>query len=219
MPTRIVPLVNGEYYHVFNRGVARMPIFLTNRDYERFKNTFTYYKYPHKFAKFSVSFSKDELIKSSENIIEIVSYCLMPNHFHFLLKQTKDNGIMNFIRMTTISYAKYFNIKRKRKGPLFEGQFKVVHVESNEQLLHLSRYIHLNPIVSHVINDLDLFKWSSYLEYLQKTSEVICANEIILDQFKSIDSYEKFVLDHKEYGEKLENIKHLILEETDFPDV
>ena len=190
-----------------------MPIFITNRDYERFLDTFRYYL----DEKIEVSFSKSTRDEKDaipkKPIVEIISYCLMPNHFHFLLKQNYDNGIRDFIRKTTNSYAKYFNVKRKRKGPIFEGKFKAIRVETSEQLLHLSRYIHLNPVVSYITRDINSYKWSSYNEFLGTANVQICSKSIILDQFESPESYERFVLDHEDYGKKLEEIKHELLEE------
>lgn len=219
MPARTIPLANGEYYHIINRGVARMPIFLNRRDFKRFIETFTYYINGKVPVRYSLS-SKEVVLDPENQIVEIVSYSLMPNHFHFLLRQIEDNGILNFVRKATNSYAKYFNIKRKRKGPLFEGTFKAVRVETNEQLLHLSRYIHLNPLVGYVTHDLNSYKWSSYPEYLGHSELQICSRDIIIDQFQSSKDYEKFVLDQEDYGKKLEAIKHQLLEEaSDFTGV
>jgi len=190
-----------------------MPIFLTPRDHTRFLDTLKHYLDVNIDIRFSKS-SREDYIKPKEQIVDIVSYCLMPNHFHFLLKQNEDNGIMNFIRKSTNSYAKYFNIKRKRKGPLFEGKFKAVRVESNEQLLHLTRYIHLNPLIGYVTDNLNIYRWSSYPEYLGNSELQICSKDIILDQFKSPKDYEGFVLDHVDYAKELDQIKHELLEEN-----
>lgn len=213
MPIRTTPLANGEYYHVINRGVAQVPIFLNARDYQRFAETFIYYMNRRIIIRYSLA-NKEVRPKPENQIVEVVSYCLMPNHFHFLLKQNDDEGIKDFIRKTTNSYAKYFNIKRKRKGPLFEGTFKAVRVATNEQLLHLSRYIHLNPLIGYVTHDLDSYKWSSYPEYLGNSELQICSKDIILGQFKSSKDYERFVLDHLDYAKRLDQIKHQLLEEN-----
>mgnify|MGYP001584158318 CR=1 FL=1 len=213
MPARTEPLVNDHYYHILNRGVARMPIFITDRDRQRFVDTFLYYTNKDISVKFSQSIKETDVAKPGGKIVEIISYCLMPNHFHFLLKQVEDDGIMNFIRKTTNSYAKYFNTKRERKGPIFEGKFKAIIVETDEQLIHLSRYIHVNPIAGFVVKNLNDYKWSSYLEYLGKSGQQVCSKNIILDQFGSRKSYEKFVLDHVDYAKQLAKIKHQMLEE------
>lgn len=136
----------------------------------------------------------------------------MPNHFHFLLQQKREGGITEFISKLSNSYTKYYNIKHKRVGLLFQGEFKAVHVDDDEQLVHLSRYIHLNPIVSYATKDLETYTWSSYLEYIGASEAAFCNKEIVLGQFHGAHAYKKFVLDQKDYGMKLEAIKHQLLD-------
>lgn len=160
---------------------------------------------------------KEQLLKSlknTEKLVEIVCFVLMPNHFHFLLKQQQDNGISKFLSQFTNSYTRYVNTVHERVGPLFQGMFKSVHVETNEQLLHLSRYIHLNPVVSHIIRKEDLFSypWSSLPEYFQKIPSLVWS-EPVLQQFTSIEGYKNFLLDHVGYAKELEKIKHLSLDD------
>lgn len=222
MASRRIVFATNEYYHVFNRGIARQPTFFDKRDYERLLLTLSYYRFVNTPGKLSrlLSMSKDDrknviqdLEKDQKTMIEIVCYALMPNHFHLLLKQTSDDGITTFMSKTTNSYTKYVNTKRERVGDLFQGVFKAVRVESNEQLLHLSRYIHLNPVVSYVIPDEELFDypWSSLHDYVEDTSSFV-SHHIVTDQFKTHDDYKQFVLNQVEYGKRLEEIKHLIIE-------
>lgn len=93
-----------------------------------------------------------------------------------------------------------------------QGSFKAVMVENEEQFLHSLRYIHLNPFVSGLVNNLNNYEWSSYSEYLGKSATNYCEKGLILDNFKSSKDYEKFVLNHAEYARSLEKIKHLIVE-------
>lgn len=224
MPVRQTPLVTGEFYHVVNRGNSSIPIFRAKRNYQRFLETFCYYQNtnsPVKFSKFQTlpraerEQVLENLKKERDFLVEIVAYCLITNHFHFLLKQNKDAGIFNFCRLLNNSYSRYFNILHKRKGSLFEGRFKAIRIETDEQLLHLSRYIHLNPYSSFVVKDfknlLD-YPFSSLPEYLGKTKEDICNKEIVYAQFSSVKSYQKFVLDQASYQRTLEIIKHQLLE-------
>ena len=220
---RKVIFANDEIYHVFNRGVEKRPTFTDKRELKRAIQTINYYRYanlPFKLSKF-LSLPESEKMKLLQNIetvyaklVEIICYCLMPNHFHLLLKQKQDNGVSKFIANFTNSYTKYFNSKHERIGPLFQGIFGAVHIESDEQLLHVSRYIYLNPISSFLIKpeDLENYPWSSYPEYLDITSEHITAKEIILDFFPLKEKYKQFVLDQADYAQKLEQIKHLTLE-------
>lgn len=173
-----------------------------------------YYQLDGPKPKFS-NFFKYQIFKPDLNkkIVDIICYCLMPNHFHLLLKQLKDGGISEFISKLTNSYTKFFNIKNNRVGPLLQGQFKAVLIESDEQLIHVSRYIHLNPLVSHLVKDLYQYEWSSWREYMGSIQE-FCSKQDILAFFKSPEHYRKFVLDHADYAERLESIKHKLLEEV-----
>ena len=225
MPGRKIPLVNNEIYHVLNKGISLQPTFLTKRDYQRALQTIFYYqnqKPPLKYSRFLSLSNKqretilDNLRKQKLIFVEIIAFCLMPNHFHFLLKQVANRGISKFISNFTNSYTRYFNTKNKREGALFKGKFKSVRIESDEQLLHVSRYTHLNPYSSYVIKtleELENYPYSSLPEYLQRSPKGSCQKEIILDQFKNLNSYKNFVFDQANYQRELENIKHLILEE------
>ncbi len=223
MPYRTIPLVKGEYYHVYNRGVASQNVFRKKGDYERFLLCLHYYQFgavPIRLSKFLQIQQEDrekifkEITSSTKDkIVDLVAYCLMPNHFHFLIRQNTEDGISRFLRLTINSYARYFNTKYKRVGSLFQGMFKVVHVETDEQLLHLSRYIHLNPLVSYLVKERDFlsFPWSSLQEY-SKDEAIISTPKVILDNFRKNQNYIDFVLDQADYGKELEKIKHLKLE-------
>lgn len=219
---RQTPLVSGEFYHVFNRGVARIPMFLSRNDYKQAIQTLYYYRFtnpPIALSRFKeLSIKEKEIflnsLQSKDRLIDIASFVLMPNHFHFLLKQLKDNGVSKFISQFTNSYTRHFNTVYERVGPIYQGVFKSVHIETDEQLVHVSRYIHLNPLVSNVISEKDLlsYPWSSFPDFLNGKSSLVQL-EYILQQFKSPDDYKQFVLDHVDYARKMEEIKHLILED------
>lgn len=223
---RKIVLVNDEIYHVFNRGVEKRPTFTDKRELQRVIDAIRFYRFaelPFKLSKF-FNISHNERIKILEKIerensklVEILSFCLMPNHFHLLLKQIQDNGITNFMSKVSNSYAKYFNTKHERIGPLFQGRFKAVHIQTDEQLIHVSRYIHLNPAASFLIEaeKLKNYQWSSYPEYLGLLSTGVSNKESVLSFFKSKDRYEEFVMDQVDYGKKLEQIKHLTLEKDE----
>ena len=213
MPSRIFPFVNGHYYHIYNRGVEKRIIFEKNRDCSRLIKTTRYYQLigpKPRLSKFLLGsiFKPD----STKKIVDIICYCLMPNHFHFLIKQLKEGGITEFVSKLSNSYTKFYNTKYSRVGPLLQGEFKAVLIENDEQLIHTSRYIHLNPVASFLVKELRNWRWSSYLEYIN-LKDGFCAKEDILSFFKSHKDYEKFVLDHVDYAQKLELIKHQLLEE------
>lgn len=224
MPGRKAPLVTDEIYHIYNRGIARQPTFNKKREYQRAIKTLSFYKYyspPASLSKYlvkSVEERKDisNRMKKGDILVEILSFCLMPNHFHFLLKQVKDSGISKYVGNFLNSYTRYFNVRNERDGSLFLDQFKATKIETDQQLIHVSRYIHLNPYTSHVISnfdDLKTYLWSSLREYLNQSSDIVCSTKMIFGLFNNkIQNYEKFVLDQADYQRKLGNIKHLILE-------
>lgn len=216
MPSRIFPFVNGQFYHIYNRGVEKRSIFEKQWDYSRLIKTIRYYQLLGPKPKLS-KFLTGSIFKPDTNkkIVEIICYCLMPNHFHFLIKQLKDGGITEFISKLSNSYTKYYNVKYNRVGPLLQGEFKAVLIESDEQLIHVSRYIHLNPIASFLVKDLNDYRWSSYKEYIEDDKNGICSKEEILSFFKSPKDYEKFVLDQVAYAQELELIKHQLLDIED----
>lgn len=214
MPSRVFPFVNDNFYHVYNRGIEKRRIFIDKRDQHRFIKTMLYYQLIGPKPKLS-NFKRSKIFSPDfdKKIVNIVCYCLMPNHFHFLLKQLKDGGITEFISKLSNSYTKYFNTRHSRIGPLFQGEFKAVLVESDEQLVHLSRYIHLNPLVSLLVKDLGKYEWSSYKEYINPVEKSLTAKEEVLSFFASPKEYEKFIADQADYGAQLEFIKHHLLEE------
>jgi len=222
MPFRNPPLVTGFYYHVFNRGVNKQQIFSPLRDYIRFLELIRFYQrgdLPFSFSRL-VKLSIPEQQKAWKSIldhlkiVEVVAYCLMPNHFHFLLFQKTDGGISHFMANLENSYSRYYNTKYERVGHLFQGQFKAVRVTNNSQLLHLSRYIHLNPYTSFVVDsleELEQYQWSSLLEYLEERFN-LCDPTIVLNQFKSFLDYRSFVFDQAAYQRELHFIKDLLLD-------
>ncbi len=140
----------------------------------------------------------------------MITFCLIPNHFHLLVQQKSDNGISKFLRQVIDSYTRYFNTKYQRVGPLFQGTFKAVRIETNEQLVHVSRYIHLNPLTSYIVGEENIIKysWSSMKDFISGNAKLV-NSEIVLSNFKSANDYLKFVLDQAGYAKELAKIKHL----------
>ena len=136
----------------------------------------------------------------------------MLNHLHFLLRQLTDNGISIFMSKLTNSYTRYLNTKKERNGPFFQGRFKSVRIESNEQLLHVSRYIHLNPLVAGLVSNLSNYSWSSYSSYIGSEEDGLSSPEFILKNFKTKNDYEQFLLNQIDYAKSLEQIKHIIMD-------
>ncbi len=222
MPTRKMPLVTDEIYHVFNRGINRQPTFNSKREYERAMLALSFYqvaKPPIRLSKFLVQNPdvQESLLKSMaelSKLVDVISFCLMPNHFHFLLKQKQDKGISNFLGNFQNSYTRYFNTKNKRDGSIFLTQFKAVRIVTDEQLIHVSRYIHLNPYTGFVVktlSELENYEWSSLKDYL-KADFTSINPELVLGLFKDSNSYKQFVFDQADYQRELKLIEHLTLE-------
>lgn len=223
MVRRLIPFVNGEIYHIFNRTIYGNIIFNSIRNCERAIETIKFYLPENNQIRYSqfLLLSKEDRndflkqIASSPRIVDLISYCIMPTHFHLQLKQTSDNGITNFMRRFLISFTKYFNIKNGGEGPLFKNQFSSVRIENDYQLLHVNRYIHLNPYSSNIVKDLselEDYSWSSLPEYLGKINENVCNKNVVLQNFKGISTYKKFIFDQADYQKKLKTIRHLIME-------
>lgn len=225
---RKIPLVNGHYYHIFNRGVDKRTIFLDPNDRYRFIHDL--FEFNDLDAVINVNRRTDGgetsiSKKPRKLLVEIIVFCLMPNHFHLILKQKKDNGITKFMRKLGTGYTMYFNKVCQRSGALFEGAFKSRYIDNDEYLIHLSRYIHLNPVEliqpdwkKQGIKDkkaaavfLEDYKWSSYLDYIGKHNYPSVINkEFLLAYLGSSEKYKKFVLSW--LSEDIETIKDLCID-------
>lgn len=220
MPSRhrIKTYIENGYYHVYNRGVEKRAIYSDDQDYRVFlsflKNYLSTYtgeqKHPIIDATGSGPVRIRPLLNFSENI-DLIAYCLMPNHFHLLIKQTNRDSMTRFVQALCTSYSMYFNKKYNRVGPLFQGVYKAILVTEDPYLLHLSRYIHLNPREHltgsdpvSLVSSIENYPYSSYLYYLGDKNASWIKPEIILSFFntqkrtKLIDyfSYQSFIEDY-----------------------
>lgn len=199
---RKTELVNGEYYHIYNRGVDKRIIFSDHEDVERFLLSMTEFNteepigsiYEHSFSK---KLGRETSKSSRKPLVDIVAYCLNPNHFHLLLKQVAEGGISEFMKRLGGGYTKYFNNKYERSGVLFQGVFKSVHVDSNEYLLHVSSYVNLNFRVHHLDQlgcETSKSSWEEYMEVIcgKKKKGGICVTDPILGQFRNTQDYVRF---------------------------
>lgn len=145
--SRKIPFAVGEYYHIYNRGVDKRSIFSREQDYERFKKLifFCNNKKPIKARDFAEVNFAEGTSKRGITIIDIGAFCLMPNHFHMLIKEKIDGGVSNFMQKLLTAYTMYFNLRNSRSGALFESTFKSSHIDSDQYLKYMFAYIHLNP--------------------------------------------------------------------------
>lgn len=214
---RKIPLVTDQVYHIFNKSIAGYEIFNNQKEFSRMIEAIHYYQWGVRKMRFSEweETKKDHLSErlspKEDKVAEIIAYCVMPTHIHLILKQMRDKGISIFMSQISNSYARYFNLRHKRKGPLWEKEFENVIITTDEQLLHLTRYIHLNPVSVFLVNKPENWLFSSYREYSGevKESQKIC-NYTFLDINPL--SYRKFVEDRIAYQRELEKIKNLILD-------
>ena len=138
----------------------------------------------------------------------------MPNHYHFLVKQLRDNGLARFVSNFQNSFAKVFNIKNDRDGALFQNSFKAKRVETDEQFVHVSRYIHLNPVTAYLIkfNELKDYPLTSFPNYVYENKDLFVNTKFLLGMFKSAENYIKFVADQVGYQRELALVRDLIIE-------
>lgn len=219
------------YYHIYNCGVEKRDIFLTDRDYFRLMKTVNFYRHNQRicYAQFqglSREAREAYLQRNPKDLntlrVKIISYTLMPNHFHFLLKPVKEDGITQFIADISNSHTRYFNIKNKRIGGLLQGTFKAKEISSDESLLQVTRYIHLNSIMSSKTNPdrtlkLEDYRFCSYPDWTFKPNS---KGSILTDQKEISDwvelaggreAYRKFVEARMDRNPKI-GIEDLVLE-------
>jgi putative transposase len=185
---RIKSYVENGYYHLYNRGVEKRAIFLDQQDYVVFLHLLKLYLLPLGKGISSINPSIPRIKRTFDEDIELHTFCLMPNHFHLLVHQNNEKTISNFMRALSTSYVMYFNKKYHRIGSLFQGAYKAVIVDNDSYLLHLSRYIHLNPLKSFAGSDpakLIDYPYSSYTYYLGKKHARWVKTDFILKMFES----------------------------------
>ncbi|MBI2611860.1 transposase [Candidatus Gottesmanbacteria bacterium] len=193
--------IENGYYHVYNRGVEKRDIFLDNQDYSSLLYLLKYYLIPPRID------DRKQNKKSLNKEIKLLAFCLMPNHYHLLIKQFSSTGMTKLLRAIWTNYVAYFNEKYNRVGGLFQGKYKAALVDNEMYLIHLTSYIHQNPRELNRVgpwsgsDPLQNYPYSSYAYYLEsKTADWIDANEI-LSYFRSPKniysrdylSYESFV--------------------------
>lgn len=188
------PLLNDHIYHIYNRGVEKRKIFLNKEDYFRFTHNLfefndespainlNFHLGGNRTTKLSNLTSEVGLPKLERKprklLVDILAFCLMPNHFHLLLQQRKNHGITNFMRKMGTGYTNYFNKKYNRVGPLFQGKFKAILLEDDTHFRYLPFYIHANPLAlmppqerrnpKTALRFLESYRWSSYPDYIGK---------------------------------------------------
>src|SRR3989338_2887350 len=206
---------DSKFYHLYNRWVEKRTIFLTHRDYSRFLLALTVFNASdsssnlHRLLDVRGDDIRGEASKIvGERLVDIAAFCLMPNHFHLLVRQRREDGITQFMHKLGTGYTMYFNKKNDHSGVLFQGVFQAVHVKRDAQLEHLTRYIHLNPLDllqpgwkdrgvknwARAASFLRQYPWSSYTHFLGlKNFERILNVRLVENYFNKGESHAQFV--------------------------
>lgn len=195
----------GGYYHLYNRGVNKRLIFKDQKDYSTFISYLQFYLTPTPDLRGQSSQDRSpipptKVLKNYHGEIQLIAYCLMPNHFHLMVRQTNDHGIDHFMRSLTTKYVRYFNTRYKRVGHLFQARYKAVHITNEYQFTYLTKYIHRNPLDIKPYCDnphiLSSYKYSSYANYLGLFQQPWIITDDILCYFSKSEpslSYQNFV--------------------------
>ena len=220
---RTISFSEGEYYHIYNRGVEKRDIFMERRDYDRFIKLLYATNSTKPVVYREIENKLFSEIDREQQLVAIGAYCLMPNHFHLLVKEMSEGGISKFMEKLGTGYSMYFNKKYKRSGFLFQGNFKAEHVDSDEYLKYLYSYIHLNPVklidpewkkfgirdAASAKKFLEGYRDSSYLDYLSREREeklILSKNEFprYFDTPKDFGAYVHDWLEYVKTGETLD---------------
>jgi putative transposase len=207
---RNLKFIDENFYHIYNRGTEKRDIFLEDGDYVRFIQYLFHLNDP----KTTVSNLSRELKmkeaeppsfdrkENSERLVNIHAFCLMPNHYHLLISQNIEGGIIKFMHKLGTGYSMFFNAKYEHSGVLFQGKYKAVHINSDSHMLYIPHYIHLNPLKlmgkeneggrTSFIEFLENYKWSSYRDYVGiKNFPSVTDRKFILDLFGCTEAYKK----------------------------
>lgn len=190
----------GVIAHIYNRGNNKEKIFWDEQDYKVFL-----FRVGMVLGLKQDNLRKEKLlslphsrirIDAESDLFKLHAFCLMPNHFHLLVEQCKNEPISKFILKICTSYTMYINKKYKRVGHLFQDRFKSNLIEDNPQLMWTSAYIHMNPVKDKLVNSPENYEWSSYKDYIGKRNLPITSTNLLIDIFGDKDSFVKETLNY-----------------------
>lgn len=240
MPIRKVQFSPGEFYHVFNRGNGKQNIFHDERDMYRFLQAI----YLSNNSNSSIGITELDRNRRGYTLLEIKQIinenniacnplvkifadCLKDNHYHFLLQEINEGGIIRFMQRLGTGYGKYFSIRYDRPGSLFQGRFKAVHIDNDDQLKYLLAYINvINPaeIIEPEIKEkgmmdiervwafVNKYKWSTHPEYMGQRDSIIVDRGIFKEIFPTVESYSKFMQDMLRGKERIRLDKDMMID-------
>ncbi|MGH7599077.1 MAG: transposase [bacterium] len=187
------PFIKGCCYHIYNRGCNREHIFFKEENYI-----------------YLLKKMQSSRLKYGANIL---AYCLMPNHYHFLTRQETDRPLSDWIQTLFNGYSQAINKQQKRSGTLFQGRAKHIWVDNDGYLIHLARYIHYNPVAAHLVSLPENWQYSNYAEWIGTRNGTLIDREFVRSYFTQPEDYRRFVMDYvveSQLGEKLK--KYILLE-------
>ena len=173
MPHRKIEFVAGQTYHLYNRGVNRQPIFFCAENWGYFVKRLRHYFQPE--------------------LLDVLAYCLMPTHYHLMVYLKTDGLSARVMQSFSVSYTKAINRQQERVGSLFQGPFRAAWVDKDSYLLHLSRYIHVNPVTAGLVTRPEDWVYSSYRDYIGLRDGTLPVPDVVLSQFPSRQAYREFV--------------------------
>ena len=187
----------GEFYHVYNRGVDKRNIFSDTRDMDRFLRSMRLFNSDKPIgsiyrASFLLSGPTAQL-EVNDKLVNVVAYCLNPNHYHLIVEQLIDGGVSEFMKRLGGGYAQYFNEKNNRSGALFQGKYRYKHIDSDSYLRHLSVYVNLNFKVHQLSCRTAKSSYEQYLKDTAGVNDYVVENrEIVLEHFETKRAYETY---------------------------
>ncbi|MBI2449997.1 MAG: transposase [Candidatus Nealsonbacteria bacterium] len=240
MPIKRPPLSNGEIYHIVIRAIEGLKLFREEKDnFRMVHDLFEFNNEVSVLSSFRNTVNRSRTVLDSlprerreprKLLVEILAFCLMPNHVHLLVRQLKDGGISKFMRKIGAGYGGYYNKKYQRSGHLFQGKYRIVHVKDDRQLLTVFVYIHTNPVaiicpkwkeegikikdLNKVIQFLEeQYRWSSYPDYLgNKNFPSVTSREFLLETIGEIREAKRFVNDWLQHKKELADYKEVAIE-------
>ena len=192
MPYRGDSFTQGQYYHLYNRGAGKAKIFFNDGNYQYLLRLImaTYQKHG----------------------ATVIAYCLMPNHYHFLLRQELEAPLSKFMQVLFNAYVQALNLQQERTGTLFEGRFKHKCVDKWEYLIVLCRYIHRNPVKAGLVAKPDDWAYSNYREWVGARDGTLVDRLFVQDHFSSVHEYVRFVNDVEDENRSYEKISKYLFD-------
>lgn len=203
------PFETAKIYHIYNRGTEKRSIFMDAADRPRF--LYNLQEFNDENPALNWQYKGISEVRPQKRVVDILAYCLMPNHYHLMLRQIRDNGITSFMRKIGTGYTMYFNKKYGRSGALFQGKFKSVLVDRDEYLRYLPHYIHMNPREIGVTN-LQTYQWSSCSAFIDSTNSSSLLTDLSFMRGLYPQGYAASLMNWVQDNESIPNMNNILLD-------